>query len=151
MAEPIARSGPNAVENRSRGVLKDTAILAKLEGGGSARIGESALGGAYVYAIVETGGKQFRVAEGDVLRVEKLEAEPGATVELERVLALAKDDGQLVVGTPVVPGAKAVAKVLEHGKGPKLLVFKYKSKANYRRKKGHRQPFTKLQIEKIEG
>lgn len=122
-----------------------------MRNGGSARIGESALGGAYVYAIVETGGKQFRVAEGDVLRVEKLEAEPGAAVELGRVLAVGKDDGQLVLGSPVVPGAKAVAKVIEHGKGPKLLVFKYKSKANYRRKKGHRQPFTKIQIEKIEG
>lgn len=104
-----------------------------------------------MYAIVETGGKQIRVAEGEVIRVEKLTAQVGDTVVLDKVLAIGKDDGDLVVGTPVVAGAKLTAKVLEQGKGPKIRIFKYKNKTNSRRTKGHRQPFTKLQIEKIEG
>ncbi|MDA8235288.1 MAG: 50S ribosomal protein L21 [Clostridia bacterium] len=102
-----------------------------------------------MYAIIQTGGKQYRVQEGDVLRVEKLEVEAGQTLEVKDVLAVAKD-GQVKVGTPVVEGAKAVLKVLEHGKGKKIIVFKYKSKKNYRRKQGHRQPFTKVVVEKIE-
>lgn len=102
-----------------------------------------------MYAIIQTGGKQYRVQEGDVLRIEKLEAEAGQTVEISNVLAVAKD-GQLKVGTPVVDGAKAVLKVLEHGKGKKIIVFKYKPKKNYRRKQGHRQPFTKVVVEKIQ-
>ncbi len=102
-----------------------------------------------MYAIIQTGGKQYRVQEGDVLRIEKLEAEAGQTVEISNVLAVAKD-GQLKVGTPVVDGAKAVLKVLEHGKGQKIIVFKYKPKKNYRRKQGHRQPFTKVVVEKIQ-
>lgn len=102
-----------------------------------------------MYAIIQTGGKQYRVQEGDVLRVEKLEAEAGQTVELTSVLAVAKD-GRLNVGTPLVDGAKAVLKVLEHGKGKKVIVFKYKPKKNYRRKQGHRQPFTKVVVEKIQ-
>lgn len=101
-----------------------------------------------MYAIIQTGGKQYRVQEGDVLRIEKLNVEVGATVELEQVLAVARD-GQLVVGNPTVPGAKAVLKVLEHGKGKKIIVFKYKPKKNYRRKQGHRQPYTKVVVEKI--
>lgn len=102
-----------------------------------------------MYAIIETGGKQYRVQEGDVLRVEKLEAEAGQTVEISSILAVSKD-GKLTVGAPTVDGAKAVLKVLEQGKGKKIIVFKYKSKKNYRRKQGHRQPFTKVVVEKIE-
>lgn len=102
-----------------------------------------------MYAIIQTGGKQYRVQEGDVLRVEKLDVEAGQTVEINQVLAVAKD-GSLQVGSPVVEGAKAVLKVLEHGKGKKIIIFKYKPKKNYRKKQGHRQPFTKVVVEKIE-
>lgn len=102
-----------------------------------------------MYAIIQTGGKQYRVQEGDVLRVEKLDAEAGNTVEIDQVLAVA-NDGQLKVGTPVVEGAKAVLKVLEHGKAKKIIVYKYKPKKNYRRKQGHRQAFTKVVVEKIQ-
>ncbi len=103
-----------------------------------------------MYAIIETGGKQVRVGQGDVVRVEKLAAEVGQTVTFDRVLALSREDGQLVVGKPVVAGARAVGKVLAQARGPKILVFKYKSKVNYRRRQGHRQPYTRVQIEQIE-
>lgn len=103
-----------------------------------------------MYAVVKTGGKQFRVQEGDVIYVEKLEAEVDSTVELTEVLAVAKEDGNLTVGAPVVEGAKVVAKVAAQGKEKKVIVFKYKRKKDYRRKNGHRQPYTKLVIEKIE-
>lgn len=103
-----------------------------------------------MYAIIETGGKQYRVQEGSVLNVEKLEVAEGETVELDRVLALKKDE-DLTIGAPWIAGAKVVAQVLEHGRGKKIIVFKYKSKKNYRRKQGHRQSFTKLRIDKIEG
>lgn len=102
-----------------------------------------------MYAIIQTGGKQYRVQEGDVLKVEKLNAEADQTVEINEVLAVSKD-GQLTVGAPTVAGAKVVLKVQEHGKGKKIVVFKYKPKKNYRRKQGHRQPFTKVVVEKIE-
>lgn len=102
-----------------------------------------------MYAVLTTGGKQYRVSEGDVLFVEKLNAEVDSTVELTDVLAVSKD-GELKVGTPVVEGAKVVAKVLAQGKAKKVVVFKYKRKKDYRRKNGHRQPYTKLVIEKIE-
>lgn len=102
-----------------------------------------------MYAVITTGGKQYRVQEGDVLFVEKLDAEVESTVELTEVLAVAKD-GEIKVGTPVVEGAKVVAKVVAQGKAKKVIVFKYKPKKDYRRKNGHRQPYTKLVIEKIE-
>jgi len=101
-----------------------------------------------MYAIIETGGKQYRVQEGDTLFVEKLEANQGDVVTIDSVLAVSKD-GKLTVGAPVVDGAKVEAKVVEHGKGKKIIVFKYKPKKDYRRKQGHRQPYTKLVIEKI--
>jgi large subunit ribosomal protein L21 len=101
-----------------------------------------------MYAIVQTGGKQYKVAEGDVLFIEKLEAEDGADVTLDHVLLVSKEGG-VVVGSPTVAGATVTAKVLKHGKAKKILVFKYKSKKNYRRKQGHRQPYTQVQIEKI--
>ncbi len=103
-----------------------------------------------MYAVVVTGGKQYRVQEGDVLFVEKLNAEVDATVELNQVLAVSKADGELVVGKPVVEGAKVVAKVVGQGKAKKIIVFKFKAKKDYRRKQGHRQPYTKLVVEKIE-
>ncbi|WP_425060634.1 50S ribosomal protein L21 [Sporomusa carbonis] len=101
-----------------------------------------------MYAIIETGGKQYRVAEGDMLTIEKIEAAEGQTVEFDRVLTVVKD-GEVVIGKPLVTDAKVTAQVVSHGKGKKILVFKYKAKSNYRRRQGHRQPFTKVRIEKI--
>lgn len=103
-----------------------------------------------MYAIIKTGGKQYVVREGDVLRVEKLDVEEGADIAFDEVLAIGQDDG-LKVGTPVVEGAKVEAKVIKHGKGKKVIVFKYKPKKNYRKKQGHRQPYTEVQISKIIG
>lgn len=102
-----------------------------------------------MYAVLSTGGKQYRVQEGDVIYVEKLDAEVESTVELNEVLAVGTEEG-IKVGTPVVAGAKVVAKVVAQGKQKKVIVFKYKAKKDYRRKNGHRQPYTKLVIEKIE-
>ncbi|NLL29765.1 MAG: 50S ribosomal protein L21 [Clostridiales bacterium] len=102
-----------------------------------------------MYAVVSTGGKQYRVKEGDVIFVEKLNAEVDSTVELTEVLAVSNGES-LKVGAPVVEGAKVVAKVLAQGKAKKVVVFKYKPKKDYRRKNGHRQPYTKLVVEKIE-
>jgi large subunit ribosomal protein L21 len=102
-----------------------------------------------MYAVVKTGGKQYKVREGQTLRVEKLEVQPGASVDLE-VLMLTDEDGtNIQVGTPTVAGAKVSAKVIEHGRADKILVVKYKPKSRYKRTNGHRQPFTALQIEKI--
>ncbi len=91
----------------------------------------------------------MRSAEGDVITVEKLEANEGDAVSFDQVLTVVKEDG-VVVGKPVVEGAKVTAKVQAQGKARKILVFKYKAKSNYRRRQGHRQPFTKVVIEKIE-
>jgi len=102
-----------------------------------------------MYAIIETGGKQYRVSEGDVVLVEKLEVIEGETVQFDRVLTVVKD-GDVTVGRPLVAGAMVSGKVLAQGKGRKILVFKYKAKSNYRRRQGHRQPFTKIVIEKID-
>lgn len=102
-----------------------------------------------MYAVVVTGGKQYKVAEGDVLYVEKLTADVDSTVELDSVLLVGKDNGETVVGKPMVEGAKVTAKVLAQGKAKKVVVFKYKPKKDYRKKQGHRQPYTKIQIEKI--
>lgn len=102
-----------------------------------------------MYAIIETGGKQYRVSEGDTLYVEKLPAQADETVEIDRVLALV--DGENVkIGSPLVDGARVVLKVVRHGRGKKIIVFKYKAKKNYRRKQGHRQAFTQVTVEKIE-
>lgn len=102
-----------------------------------------------MHAIIETGGKQYRVQEKDVLMVEKLEVEEGSVITLDRILAIL-NDGVIKTGSPV-EGASVTAKVLAHGKGKKIRVFKYKSKSNYRRRQGHRQPFTRLMIESIQG
>lgn len=101
-----------------------------------------------MFAIVESGGKQYRVAEGDVLRLEKLDAEAGTTVELP-VLLLGSDD--VKVGTPTVEGAKVTAEVIGHGRGDKLHVYKFRAKTNYRRHIGHRQSYTEVRITKVEG
>jgi large subunit ribosomal protein L21 len=102
-----------------------------------------------MYAIIETGGKQYKVQEGDVLFIEKLTAGEGESVTFDRVLAVSGDNG-LTIGAPVVSGATVSAKVEKHGKAKKIIVYKYKSKKNYRRKQGHRQPYTKVVIEKIQ-
>jgi len=100
-----------------------------------------------MYAVIKTGGKQVRVSEGQEIYVEKLEVEAGETFEFTEVLMLGGE--KTVIGTPVVEGAKVVAKVLKHGRGPKIIVFKYKVRKNYRNKQGHRQAYTKLVIESI--
>jgi len=101
------------------------------------------------YAIIETGGKQYRVKPGDVIDVERLTtAEPGDTVDLDRVLAISTDEG-LKFGTPLLSGARVVAKVENEAKGPKIIVFKHKPKVRYRRKRGHRQWYTRLTIQEI--
>ncbi|GFN33619.1 50S ribosomal protein L21 [Paenibacillus xylaniclasticus] len=102
-----------------------------------------------MYAIIETGGKQYKVQEGDVLYIEKLDANAGESITFDRVLAVSKGDA-LVAGTPVVAGASVSAKVEKQGRGKKIIVYKYKAKKNYRRKQGHRQPYTKVTIEKIQ-
>lgn len=101
-----------------------------------------------MFAIVKTGGKQYRVEPGLRLRVEKLEAEPGSLVELP-VLLLGGE--KAAVGAPVVEGAKVVAEVLGHGKGEKITISRFKAKVQYRRKKGHRQPYTEILIKEIQG
>ena len=102
-----------------------------------------------MYAIFQTGGKQYRVSEGDVITVEKIAANEGDVVTFDQVLTVV-NDADVNDGTPVVEGAKITAPVEKQDKARKILVFKYKAKSNYRRRQGHRQPFTKLTIEKIE-
>ena len=101
-----------------------------------------------MYAVLKTGGKQFRVSVGDVLFVEKLIAEVDDVVELTEVLAVSNGE-TLTVGKPMVEGAKVLAKIVAQGKSKKVVVFKYKRKKDYRRKNGHRQPYTKILIEEI--
>ena len=100
-------------------------------------------------AIIVTGGKQYKVAEGDTLFIEKLPVEAGDTVTFDKVLAVLDGD-KATFGAPVVDGAKVTASVVKNGKGKKVIVFKYKPKKGYRRKQGHRQPYTKVTIGKIE-
>ena len=102
-----------------------------------------------MYAVIKTGGKQYKVKEGQTLRVEKLEALPGASIDLEVLMVTDEDGKDVKVGTPTVSGAKVSAKVVEHGRADKILIVKYKPKSRYKRTNGHRQPFTSLQIEKI--
>jgi large subunit ribosomal protein L21 len=100
-----------------------------------------------MYAVFITGGKQFRVTEGQEIYVEKLDVEAGDTVTFTDVLMLGGE--KTVVGTPLVAGAKVVAKVVKNGRGPKIIVFKFKQKKDYHKKQGHRQAYTKLVIESI--
>lgn len=106
------------------------------------------VGRVSIYAVIETGGKQYKVSPGQTVLVEKLTAEEGQELELERVLLVA-DGERVTVGQPVVAGARVRATVVEQGRGDKVIVFKYKRKVRYRRKTGHRQPFTKLSIDEI--
>ena len=98
-----------------------------------------------MYAIIETGGKQYKGSEGDVVFIEKLDVEEGASITFDKVLMAGEGDA-VKVGTPVVEGATVTANVLKNGKAKKVIVFKMKRKKNERKKKGHRQPYTKVQI-----
>lgn len=101
-----------------------------------------------MYAVIETGGKQYKVREGDVVFIEKLDMPEGSVVTFDSVLAVS-DESTMVFGNPLVSGASVSANVLGHGKDKKIIVFKYKAKKNYRKKQGHRQPYTKVQIGRI--
>ncbi len=98
-----------------------------------------------MYAVIETGGKQYRVQEGDVISVEKLNVEAGQKVEFDKVLVMSSD-ADLQIGAPYVDGAKVFGNVLENGKAKKVVIFKYKAKKDYRKKQGHRQPYTMVEI-----
>ena len=99
-----------------------------------------------MYAIIEACGKQYKVAQGDVVFFEKLDAEEGKKIKFDNVILLSSEDGKVEVGNPYVKGAKVEGKVVSHGKAKKILVYKYKAKKNYRRTQGHRQPYTKVEI-----
>ena len=101
-----------------------------------------------MYAIIESCGKQYKVTEGDVIFFEKLDAEEGKKVTFDKVV-LVSDEGKIEIGTPYVKGVKVEGKVVSHGKGKKIIVYKYKAKKNYRRTQGHRQPYTKVEITTI--
>ena len=102
-----------------------------------------------MYAVIKTGGKQYRVSKGDKIFVEKLPGNVGDAVSIDQVLLLG---GEAVkIGKPLVSGAKVEAKILEHGRGEKVIIFKFRRRKNYHRKTGHRQPFTTLQITDIKG
>jgi len=100
-----------------------------------------------MYAIIATGGKQYKVAEGDIITIEKLGVNAGETVTFDQVLAVGGDS--MKIGTPVVAGATVTASVVEEGRGKKVIVYKYKRKSGYHKKNGHRQAYTKVKIEKI--
>ncbi len=104
-----------------------------------------------MYAIIETGGKQYTVSEGDIIRVEKIQAQPGENISFEKILFIKDDEGNVKVGTPYLSGSRVQVEVIDHGKAKKIRVFKYKRRKNYRRTQGHRQAYTKIKIEKIEG
>lgn len=101
-----------------------------------------------MFAVVKTGGKQYKVASGDVIKVEKLDAEAGATVELDQVLMVG-DDAKVTVGAPLVTGASVAAEVVDQRKGPKITIFKKRRRKNHRRTRGHRQPVTVLRVTNI--
>ncbi len=103
-----------------------------------------------MYAVIETGGKQYKVQEGETVFVEKLAAEAGETVTIDKVLVVA-DGEDVKVGAPYVDGATVTASIVKNGKEKKIIVYKYKSKKGYHKKQGHRQPYTKLEIQKING
>lgn len=102
-----------------------------------------------MYAIIKTGGKQYRVNEGSILKIEKIAGEKGDKVTFSEVLLVSGDDGVLKVGNPMVANASVGAEIYEQGKEKKIVVYKYKKRKNYRRKQGHRQPFTKIKIDQI--
>ena len=102
-----------------------------------------------MYALVKTGGKQYKVQEGDILNIEKLDIDEGSLYVFESILAVGTDDNGLMIGQPMVEGAKVESTILSHGKDKKVIVYKYKPKKGYRKKQGHRQPYTQVQIDKI--
>lgn len=102
-----------------------------------------------MYAIIATGGKQYRVSEGDVITIEKLNVEEGANVTFDQVLAVGGESVEMKIGTPTVDGASVSASVLTNGRAKKVVVYKYKRKTGYHKKNGHRQPFTRVKIDKI--
>ena len=102
-----------------------------------------------MYAVIKTGGKQYRVAKDQYLKIEKLEAEVGSTVDFDQVLLVGGDGGEMKVGTPLVAGAKVTAEVVEQTRGPKIVIFKKRRRKNFRRKTGHRQPITVVKIAAI--
>ena len=104
-----------------------------------------------MYAIIKSGGKQYKVKEGEILKLEKLEVPEQEEVEFDRVLAVSDEEGQVEFGRPYLENKTVKARVLKHGKNKKIIVFKYRPKKRYRKKQGHRQPFTSVLIEKIEG
>jgi large subunit ribosomal protein L21 len=106
------------------------------------------IGGANMYAIIATGGKQYKVAEGDIIRVEKLGAAEGESFTFDQVLAV-NNDNELVIGTPCVAGATVSATVLGEGKAKKVIVYRYKRKSGYHKKNGHRQAYTQVKIDAI--
>ncbi len=106
------------------------------------------IGGIFMYAIIETGGKQYRAEQGQVIRVEKLPAEKGEAVKFEQVLMLSDND-EVKIGNPYLEGCSVEGKVVSQGRGRKIIVFKFKRKKNYRRKQGHRQPHTDVLINAI--
>jgi large subunit ribosomal protein L21 len=103
-----------------------------------------------MYAVIRTGGKQYRVREGSLLAIEKLDAEPGATVEFDQVL-LVSDDAGVRIGAPFLEGSKVTAVVQEQGKGRKVGIVKFRRRKGYKRMKGHRQPYTRIQVTGIQG
>ena len=107
------------------------------------------LGGVDMYAIIETGGKQYKVEKDQILHVENLNIEEGGEVVFDKVLLVSGDDGAITVGKPYVKGATVKASVLKNGKSKKIIVFKYKAKKNQRKKRGHRQPFTRVEIKEL--
>jgi large subunit ribosomal protein L21 len=102
-----------------------------------------------MYAIVETGGKQYRIEEGVVFNVERLDAEPGNEIALDKVLMTGGDDA-INVGKPYLDNAKVTCEVLEHGRGKKVVIFKHKRRKDYRKKQGHRQEFTRIKVKSIQ-
>ena len=102
-----------------------------------------------MYAVIQTGGKQYTVAQGDIIQVEKLEGDHGGSLEFDQVLLVGTDDGTRV-GTPVVDGAKVQGTIVAQGRTRKIIVFKFRRRKNYKRKNGHRQHFTRVRIDAIE-
>ncbi len=103
-----------------------------------------------MYALIESGGKQYKVSEGTVLKVEKLEAAAGDRLSIDKVLMVNDENGNIKVGNPLVSNARVEVEVMEQGREKKVVVFKYKRRKNYRKKQGHRQPFTRIKVLKIE-
>jgi large subunit ribosomal protein L21 len=110
---------------------------------------ESISGDSFMYAVINSGGKQYKVTEGEILRVEKLDANEGDKITIDRVLMVANGD-DVKIGTPLVVGAKVSAEVKSHGRGPKVKIIKFKRRKHYRRQMGHRQAYTEIGITKIE-